>query len=165
MNKSITLFSILFCTILVFSCGGKEPKEKEDLYGTRKDKEKATTKTSKNETKEIIDLTNKGIGPITSMTFDDAINKDLAKEGETLFNAKCTACHKTDKRYIGPAMKGVYEKRSPEWVMNMILNPIEMIEKDPIAKQQFMDYNQTLMINQNLSEDEARALAEYLRTL
>ena len=110
-------------------------------------------------------MSNKGIGPITSLTFENTINETLASTGETLFNEKCTACHKTDKKFIGPAMKGIYEKRSPEWVINMILNPIEMIEKDPIAKQQFLDYNSTIMINQNLTQDEARALAEYLRTL
>jgi len=45
------------------------------------------------------------------------------------------------------------------------LNPTEMLKEDPIAKALLKEYNNILMINQNLSEEEARAIAEYLRTL
>jgi hypothetical protein len=40
-----------------------------------------------------------------------------------------------------------------------------MLKEDPIAKALLKEYNNILMINQNLSETEARAIAEYLRTL
>jgi outer membrane protein OmpA-like peptidoglycan-associated protein len=40
-----------------------------------------------------------------------------------------------------------------------------MLQKDPIAKALLKEYTNALMINQNLSEDEAKAVAEYLRTL
>lgn len=62
-------------------------------------------------------------------------------------------------------MKGIYTKRSPEWVMNMIINPERMIKEDPIAEALFEEYNRTPMLNQNISEEDARAIAEYLRTL
>ena len=66
---------------------------------------------------------------------------------------------------IGPAMKGVYERRNPAWVMNMMLNPDGMLKEDPIAQALLKEYNNAIMLNQNLTEDEARDLAEYLRTL
>jgi len=62
-------------------------------------------------------------------------------------------------------MQGIYERRSPEWVMNILLNPTEMLKKDPIARALLKEYNNIQMLNQNLSEEEARAIAEYLRTL
>ena len=62
-------------------------------------------------------------------------------------------------------MQGIYERRSPEWVMNILLNPTEMLKKDPIASALLKEYNNIQMLNQNLSEAEARAIAEYLRTL
>ena len=89
----------------------------------------------------------------------------MAARGQEKFNAICVACHMAEQRMIGPAMKGVYERRSPEWVMNMMLNPNEMLKSDPIAKALLKEYNNAIMLNQNLSEDEARDLAEYLRTL
>ena len=62
-------------------------------------------------------------------------------------------------------MEGIFEKRHPAWVMNMILNPTKMVKEDPIAMALLKEYNNTLMINQNLSQEEARAIVEYLRTL
>jgi hypothetical protein len=47
--------------------------------------------------------------------------------------------------------------------MNMVLNPQEMLQKDATAQEllaQFM----TQMPNQNLTEEEARAVLEYFRT-
>jgi cytochrome c1 len=69
------------------------------------------------------------------------------------------------RKLIGPAMSGIFERRSPEWVMNMLLNPTEMLKQDPIAKALLKEYNNVMMLNQNLSEEEARAISEYLRTL
>ena len=62
-------------------------------------------------------------------------------------------------------MKGIYERRNPAWVMNILLNPTEMLQKDPIAKALLKEYNNIQMLNQNLSQEEARAIVEYLRTL
>ena len=70
-----------------------------------------------------------------------------------------------ERKLIGPAMKGIYERRSPEWVMNMLLNPAEMLKQDPSAKALLEEYNNVMMLNQNLEESEARAIAEYMRTL
>jgi len=89
----------------------------------------------------------------------------LAAKGEAKFNTICTACHMAEKRLIGPALKGVYERRSPAWVMNMIANPSGMLKEDPIAKALLKEYNNAIMLDQNLSEDDTRAVAEYLRTL
>ena len=75
------------------------------------------------------------------------------------------ACHRPDKKFIGPAPKGVLERRTPEWVMNMILNPEEMVQKDPLAKDLLVEFNGSPMANQNLTEEEARAVLEYFRTL
>lgn len=108
---------------------------------------------------------NKGIGPVTSVTIAPEIDEAMAKEGEEIFNAKCTACHKPDKKFIGPAPKDILERRTPEWVMNMILNPQEMIQKDPIAKQLLAEANGAPMANQNLTEEQARAVVEYYRTI
>jgi len=51
---------------------------------------------------------------------DDDETEEMAEEGKTLFDAKCAACHKMDERYVGPALGGVTERRSPAYLMNMI---------------------------------------------
>ena len=108
---------------------------------------------------------NKGIGPISEIVLDTEINHTLAKSGKKLFNQLCTSCHMINEESIGPPIEGIFDRRSPEWIMNMILNPTEMLEKDPIAKKLLIEYNNEYMYNQNLIEDEAREIIEYFRTL
>lgn len=108
---------------------------------------------------------NKGIGPVKSVTLSETVDQTMADAGAVIYKEKCTACHKADKRFIGPAPKGIFERRTPEWIMNMILNPEQMVKEDPIAKQLLIDYNLSPMANQNLTEDEARKVLEYFRTL
>lgn len=109
-------------------------------------------------------MEDKGIGPVTSITLGE-VDTELAAAGEQVYNEKCTACHKVDANYIGPSPKGILDRRSPEWVMNMILNPEEMVQKNETAKQLLIEYNGAPMANQNLTEDEARSVLEYFRTL
>ena len=107
-----------------------------------------------------------GVGPISSsFTITEEIDQALAETGKTVYEAKCTACHKAEKKFIGPAPKDILTRRTPAWVMNMILNPEEMVQKDPLARQLLIAYNGSPMANQNLTEDEARAVLEYFRTL
>ncbi|MGI9550285.1 MAG: c-type cytochrome [Aurantibacter sp.] len=149
---------------LIVGCGGKEKKE-EEKEGFEMNRTKTEAKSVEVEEGVPVDLDNKGIGPIKSVKFDDAVNEELAAKGEKTFSTICIACHAADKRMIGPAMAGIYERRSPEWVMNMILNPDGMLKEDPIAIALLKEYNNAIMLNQNLSEEDTRAVAEYLRTL
>jgi len=110
-------------------------------------------------------LTNKGIGPITSVTLGATVDQAMATKGKDIYEKLCMACHKPTEKFIGPAPKGILDRRSPEWVMNMILNPEQMVKEDPIAKKLLMEYNGSPMANQNLTEDDARAILEYFRTL
>ena len=160
--KGIALFGVL----TLMSCGGNgEKKEKESIkIGSKPKTETKKAAPVKTET-ATIDMSNKGIGPVKSLELDATIDQALATEGEAMFKSKCMACHKPDKKFIGPAPKGVLDRRSPEWVMNMILNPDEMTQKDPIAKQLLIDYNGSPMANQSLTEAEARSILEYFRTL
>ena len=88
----------------------------------------------------------------------------MVTEGADLFKAKCSSCHKPAKKYVGPAPVGILERRNPAWIMNMILNPEGMVESDPVAKELLVRYLAP-MANQNLTEDEARKILEYFRTL
>jgi mono/diheme cytochrome c family protein len=157
------ILSGIAIALLLFGCGEKKETQKEGFEMNRTKKEEATTQQASQGVP--VDLNNKGIGPITSVSFDDEIDMELAKAGETKYQMICTACHMIGQRMIGPDLTGIYSRRSPEWVMNMILNPDVMIKEDPIAKALLKEYNGAIMLNQNLSEAETRALAEYLRTL
>lgn len=102
-----------------------------------------------------------GVGPITKVELRP-LDPGLAAKGKVVFEQKCAACHKFDQRYVGPALKGITERRKPEWIMNMILNPSEMVEKDPTARELLATYL-TPMTFQDISKEQARAILEYFR--
>lgn len=103
----------------------------------------------------------KGVGPVKEVTVG-AIDDKLAAKGEEQFKIKCVACHEFDKRKTGPALGGVTKRRTPEWIMNMILAPEKMIKEDPTAMDLFGEFL-VPMANQNATEAEARAIVEFFR--
>ncbi|WP_178987281.1 c-type cytochrome [Winogradskyella schleiferi] len=160
MRKSLKLLSIIAIATLV-SCGGNDKKNEDSPYG-----KKEPVKTEKKiPASQRVALSNKGVGPVTSLTLPANIDQDMAANGLEIYNKMCTACHKADKKFIGPAPTGILERRTPEWVMNMILNPEVMVKEDPLAKDLLMEFNGAPMANQGLSEEDARAVLEYFRTL
>lgn len=156
MKHVLALSMILISVAVLFGCAGSSKESAE---------QGPPPKSMVEEEKPADPMANKGIGPIKSVTFDPEIDQDLAAKGSEIYQQMCTACHKPTEKYIGPAPKGVLERRSPEWVMNMILNPVEMVEKDPIAKALLIEYLGSPMANQGLTEEQARAVLEYFRTL
>src|SRR6478736_4800375 len=105
-----------------------------------------------------------GIGPVTAPITLGPVDAKEAHEGKEVFDQKCGACHKPNERYVGPALGGVVERRTAEYVMNMALNPAEMIRRHPEAKKLFATYL-VEMPNQGLTPEQARRVVEYLRTL
>ena len=104
-----------------------------------------------------------GIGPITApVSVDAKVDEKMAKHGHELFEQKCSACHKMSERYVGPALGEVTKRRTPAFVMNMVLNPQGMVEKHPVTKKLLGEFF-VPMPNQNLTPDEARQVVEYLR--
>ena len=154
--KKLTSLMLLIPVLFFMACGGGG-KSKIDQIKEQSKMEPADPYANWE--------SNHGIGPAKAMTLPADIDQDLALKGEEVYEAKCTACHKAEKRFIGPSPKGILERRTPAWVMNMILNPEEMVQKDPMAKQLLIDYNGSPMANQNLTEEEARAVLEFFRTL
>ena len=166
--KNIAKSSSLLLLALLISCGGKEEKKQDGFQVERqKTTEKTVQKVETETTKasERIDLQSKGVGPVTSITLANEIDPALADEGKAVYDQMCLACHRVGKKFIGPAPNGILERRSPEWVMNMILNPEGMVKEDPLAKDLFMEFNGSPMANQGLTEEQARAVLEYFRTL
>ena len=165
MKKTLNIVMGLFVLLLI-SCGGKEEKKKEGFsYEKKETTEKVTKKAETVPASKRVDLSNKGIGPITSMALNAEIDQTMVTHGADVYKKMCTASHRADKKFIGPAPTGILERRTPEWVMNMILNPEQMAKEDPLAKDLLMEFNGAPMANQGLSEADARAVLEYFRTL
>jgi len=165
--KAIHRLALLITLGLLISCGGKEEKKEKFSY-----KKKTQTETKKEEPKsdvipasKRITLDNKGVGKVKNLELSPTIDNAMVERGAALFKTNCTACHKTNKRFIGPNPTGIMMRRSPEWIMNMILDPKLMTEEDQCAKDLLVEFNGAAMANQNLTEEQARDILEYFRTL
>ncbi|MDO5607577.1 MAG: cytochrome c [Capnocytophaga sp.] len=153
--KLITRTLAIATIALLVSCKGNNNQSQDDF--SKPVKTEAAMPADPKESK--------GVGPIKELKLPGTIDETLAAAGKEAFDLKCTACHKIGRKFVGPDLTGVMERRSPEWVMNMILNPEEMVIKDPVAKQLLLDYNGSPMANQHLTEEETRSIVEYFRTL
>lgn len=139
----------LLAIAAIAACGGEREEHKEKSEG-------AESQLS------AFELEN-GIGPIKEKVELGPLDTKLADSGRKVFEAKCSMCHKMDTTYVGPSLGEVTTRRTPAYIMNMILNPQEMVERHPIAKQLLAE-RMTFMANQGLTAPEARAVVEYLRT-
>lgn len=105
----------------------------------------------------------KGVGPVKDLKLGP-VDKKLASEGQQLFSTKCVACHSLDQQIIGPPLRNVTKRRTPEYVMNMILNPANMEKDDPVTRDVHKKYLATPMTDQGFTQDQAKSLLEYLRS-
>lgn len=105
----------------------------------------------------------RGEGKFDNVEVGENLNVAMAQEGKLISDLKCASCHKyTDERLVGPGWAGVSEKHRPEWIMNFITNPDPMIDKDPELQAQ-LEICLVRMPNQNLADEEARAILEFMR--
>ena len=145
MNKlTFSSVAILLILTLGFGCSKKEGEAQTENSGSK-----------------VNPMEVKGIGPVSKVEIG-ALDTGKANKGKTAFEGKCAACHKLEEKVVGPALKGITTRRTPEWIMNMILNPVEMTQKDPIA-QELLAEHLTQMTFQNVSQEEARDMLEYFR--
>ena len=80
-------------------------------------------------------------------SFNALAQEDEAiQAGKKLFNANCAACHKLNKRAVGPALKGVSAKYDKEWLYSWIKNSTAMVKSgDAQAVAIYEEYNGSVM--------------------
>lgn len=106
---------------------------------------------------------NRGSGKFTHVDLGSKLDAAMAAGGEKIYTARCSGCHKlTDERLVGPGWKGVTTRHKPEWIMNFVTNTDEMLNKDPKAQAQ-LEICLVRMPNQNLTDDDARHILEFMR--
>lgn len=152
--KTTSLF--ILSLVLLYSCGGASQNTTSN----------ETQSTATESTLPKVDINaksdSKGIGRFTSVNLAP-VNSVAAEKGEVLFSTQCASCHKsTAERLIGPGLKGVTEKRTPEWILNMITNPEENLKKDPLGKALLEEYK-AVMPYMGTTDEDAKSILDFLR--
>lgn len=105
----------------------------------------------------------RGEGKFKKVEIVASIDAAMVAKGSNIFTVKCSACHKlTNEKLVGPGWKGVTSRLTAEWIMNFVTNTDAMLNKDPEAQAQ-LEICLVRMPNQNLTDDDARNIYEFMR--
>lgn len=147
-------FFVLPLLIALTACGSS------DSASTPQTAETPTSATT--QTATTTSDAEKGLGKFKDVELGPLDNARVAK-GNKISDMKCASCHRMDdKKLVGPGWKGVTERRTPEWILNFITNVDENLDKDPQSMAMLEEYL-VRMPNQNLTDDDAMNILEYMR--
>ena len=153
MKKLIIISGVI---ALIYSCSSSIEKKEEP-----KDQNKVSDLFKEDSASKALD--EKGLGKFMNVNLDPKLDTKMATLGSGIYDLKCLACHRlTNEKLVGPGWKDVTTRRKPEWIMNFSTNTDEMISKDPQA-QAMLEECMVRMPNQNLSDDDARHILEFMR--
>ncbi len=146
MRVSVVVISIFFISILTF-CGFR------------------TSSLIIQQKQNASQLKDKGIGQIKELKLG-AIDQRLVKKGSDIFDTKCSLCHNIDDVNLAPPLRGVTKYLSPEFIMNYVMNTVEMQKKNLYIQKLIQNWKTVpIMKDQKLNEKDARAVLEFLRTV
>lgn len=153
MNKITIIPALVLAAWLITSCAGNNSDtDAQTTTTTPKTSSTASYDPKRGEGK--FDESNVTLG---------ALDAAMADKGKSIAAIKCFSCHKTSgEKLVGPGWKGVTERKKAHWIMNFITNPDPMIDKDPEVQAQ-LELCLVRMPNQNLGEQDARSIVEFMR--
>lgn len=147
----ITILFISATGLLLIACGNEGVKKDEKTVDVQ-DLTKNQPETHGAEIKE------------SDIQLTHPLNQEWVTTGKGIYELKCLSCHKlTEEKLVGPGWKGVTQRRTPAWILNMITNVDMMLEKDPEA-QKLLELCLVRMPNQNLIIEDARKVLEFQRS-
>jgi len=150
-----SLLIVLSLGIFIGSCGSGSENKTAPAAGESASKDNANGNPSYDP--------NRGEGKFTKVELSATLDQPKAAQGEKVYEVKCSSCHKTtDEKLVGPGWKGVTGRHSAEWIMNFVTNTDAMIDKDPKVLA-MLEICLVRMPNQNINDDDARAIYEFMR--
>lgn len=166
LRRYALFVAVLMLPVYLNSCSGSSASDSETdtstaaLSGSSSSDASSGVDISKIDPKKKSD--DKGVGRFSSVPLGP-IDPKMAEAGKAVFTVHCSACHKpTTERLVGPGLKGVTQRRTPEWIMNMITDPELMTHKDPIAEA-LLATHYTQMTFQHVTDQQARQILEFFR--
>ncbi len=55
------------------------------------------------------------------------------EEGKKTFTSRCSSCHKVDKDFAGPALAGIYDRKSMDWIKKFVHSSQALIQSGDTA--------------------------------
>lgn len=96
----------------------------------------------------------------------DAIAAPPNEIGKTIFSTQCASCHNINKIIVGPALAGVDQRHSIDWIIKFVQSSQALIksgDKDAIAL--FDKFNHIPMPDHpDLKADDIKSIVDYIKS-
>jgi mono/diheme cytochrome c family protein len=88
------------------------------------------------------------------------------KDGKAIFTTRCAACHNVNKVLTGPALAGIDERRSIDWIINFVHSSQAMVKKgDKEAIAVYEKFNKIPMPDHpDLTDENIKSIVEYIKS-
>ena len=88
------------------------------------------------------------------------------KDGKTIFTSRCATCHNVNKTLVGPALAGIDERRSIDWIIKFVQSSQTLIKQgDEQAAAVFAKFNGIQMPNHpDLTADNIRDIVSFIKS-
>jgi len=154
MKKYLLVLSL---AAVIYSCGSNSQEKTSPASNS------SSSATDQSKSPQAAADNEKGVGKFTHVELGPSLDTKMAAAGKSIYELKCSACHKlTGEKLVGPGWLAVTERRKPEWILNFVTNTDEMLNKDAKA-QSMLEVCMVRMPNQNLSDQDARNILEFMR--
>lgn len=95
-----------------------------------------------------------------------AMGAPPVEEGKSIFSTRCAGCHSITKVLTGPALGGVDERHSMEWIVSFVQSSQKMVQagdKDAVAL--FEKFNKIPMPDHpDLTDENIKNIVAYIKT-
>lgn len=86
------------------------------------------------------------------------------EEGKSIFTSRCAGCHSVSKQLVGPALGGVDQRHSMEWIVNFVQGSQSMIKKgDKEAVAIYEQFKISMPDHKDLSADNIQNIVAYIQ--
>ncbi len=95
--------------------------------------------------------------PVVSLAAEDG----TPHPSTDVFVTKCSSCHSVGEGdRVGPDLKGVTERRKPDWLATMIKAPSRLLDSDPEVRALLAKYNNVRMPDLGLDDEQVAGLID-----
>jgi cytochrome c551/c552 len=86
-------------------------------------------------------------------------------DGKAIFTTRCAGCHNVNKQLTGPALAGLHERRSMEWIEKFVKSSQAVVKSgDKEAVAIFQQFNRIPMPDHSdLTSENIKSIVDYIK--
>jgi cytochrome c551/c552 len=87
------------------------------------------------------------------------------EDGKAIFTTRCAGCHNVNKQLTGPALAGLHERRSMEWIVKFVRSSQAVVKSgDKEAVALYQQFNRIPMPDHSdLTSENIKSIVDYIK--